>query len=165
MGESRLQKLHDQGQSIWIDLLSRSLVRSGELKRMIDGDSVTGLTSNPAIFQKAIAGGDDYDEQISQLLQSIDDPRAIFFELAIADVQDACDVLRPVWDRTGGADGYASLEVDPGLAFDTKATFEQAVDLHARVDRPNLYVKIPATREGLTERPAGRERRAHDGER
>jgi transaldolase len=149
MPESRLDAVAAAGQSVWIDLLSRDFVHSGELGRMVAEDAVTGLTSNPTIFQKAIAGGGAYDEQISRLLQTTDDPRAIFFELAITDVRDACDVLRPVWDRTRGGDGYVSLEVDPGLAFDTKATFEQAVDLHGRVDRPNLYVKIPATREGL----------------
>jgi transaldolase len=149
MGETRLQKLHDQGQSIWIDLLSRSLVRSGELKRMIDEDSVTGLTSNPAIFQKAIAGGEGYDEQLRACLEETDDPRAIFTSLAVDDVRAACTVFEPVWNATGGRDGYVSLEVDPDLAADTKGTFEQAVELHGRVERPNVYIKIPATREGL----------------
>ncbi len=149
MAEARLEAIAARGQSVWIDLLSRELVHTGELKRMVDEDAVTGLTSNPTIFQKAIAGGDDYDEQIGRCLEETDDPREIFFALAVEDVRDACDVLRPVWDATGGGDGYVSLEVDPGLAFDTKATFDQAVDLHGRVDRPNLYVKIPATREGL----------------
>jgi transaldolase len=146
---TRLQKLHDQGQSIWIDLLSRHLVHSGELKRLIDEDWVTGLTSNPSIFQKAIAGGEGYDAQLSSLLKTTDDARQIFFALAIEDVRDACDVFAPVWEASGGRDGFVSLEVDPGLAFDTEATFEQALDLHARVARQNLYVKIPATKEGL----------------
>ena len=145
----RLARLHAQGQSIWIDLLSRHLVHSGELQRLVDEDSVTGLTSNPSIFQKAISEGNGYDAQIRRCLQGTDDPREIFFELAIADVRDACEVFRPVWDGTRGRDGFVSLEVDPGLAFDTTATFDQAVDLHDRVDRPNLYVKIPATKEGL----------------
>ena len=150
MADSRLHTLAAQGQSVWIDLLSRDFVHSGELQRMIDEDAVTGLTSNPSIFQKAIAGGSDYDEQLAVCLEQTDDPRAIFFELAIADVRDACDVLRPAWEASGGGDdGFVSLEVDPGLAADTKGTFEQAVDLHARVERPNLYVKIPATLEGL----------------
>ena len=116
---------------------------------MIDEDAVTGLTSNPSIFQKAIASGSDYDEQIEELLGRSDDLREIFFELAVSDVRAACDVLRPIWDSTGGGDGYASLEVDPGLAFDTKATIDQAVQLHEAVDRPNVFIKIPATREGL----------------
>jgi len=147
--DSPLQLLARQGQSIWIDLLSRDFVHSGELQRMIDEDAVTGLTSNPSIFQKAIASGSDYDEQIAECLEETDDPRVIFFQLAITDVRDACDILRPAWEASGGDDGFVSLEVDPGLAADTKGTFEQAVDLHARVGRPNLYVKIPATLEGL----------------
>ncbi len=149
MGETRLGKLHDQGQSIWIDLLSRSLVHSGELKRMVDEDSVTGLTSNPAIFQKAIAGGEGYDEQIRECLEETDDPRAIFARLAIDDVRAACEQFDPVWRASGGGDGYVSLEVDPDLAADTSGTFAQAVELHGRVDRPNVYIKIPATKEGL----------------
>ncbi len=149
MSESRLTEVAARGQSIWIDLLSREFVHSGELKRLVDEDSVTGLTSNPSIFQKAIAGGGDYDAQIRESLEETDDPKEIFLRLAVDDVRDACDVLRPVWDATGGADGYVSLEVDPGLARDERGTVEQAVDLHGRVDRPNVYIKIPATVEGL----------------
>jgi transaldolase len=150
MPNARLAALAARGQSIWIDLLSRELVGSGELAGLVADKSVTGLTSNPSIFQKAIAGGGGgYDDQIRELLGETDDPREIFFALAIEDVRAACDVLRPVWERTDGLDGYVSLEVDPGLAFDTKATFEQAVDLHERVQRDNLYVKIPATKEGV----------------
>jgi transaldolase len=149
MAESRLAQVAARGQSVWIDLLSRELVHSGELKRLVDECSVTGLTSNPSIFQKAIAGGGDYDDQIRASLEHTDDPREVFLQLAVEDVRDACDVLRPVWDASGGSDGYASLEVDPGLAHDAHATIDQAVDLHARVDRPNVYIKIPATAEGL----------------
>jgi len=149
MTESRLHRLAARGQSVWIDLLSRDFVHSGELQRMIDEDAVTGLTSNPSIFQKAISGGADYDEQIKECLESEDDPRKIFFRLAITDVRDACDVLRPISDATGGQDGYVSLEVDPGLAFDTEGTLEQAIELHEAVERPNVYIKIPATPEGL----------------
>jgi len=150
MAESRLEKLTSRGQSVWIDLLSRELVYSGELKTLRDDYSVTGLTSNPSIFQKAIAGGGAYDDQIRASLDETDDAREIFWRLAIDDVRDACDVLRPVWDRTGGADGYVSLEVDPGLAHDDRATIDQAVDLHERVDKANLYIKIPATVEGVS---------------
>ena len=150
MAESRLAQVAARGQSVWIDLLSRDLVHSGELKKLVDELSVTGLTSNPSIFQKAIAGGGDYDDQIRESLEQTDDPREVFLELAVEDVRDACDVLRPVWDATGGADGYVSLEVDPGLAHDERATIDQAVDLHGRVDKPNLYIKIPATVEGLS---------------
>ena len=149
MGDSRLHRLAARGQSIWLDSLSRELVRGGGLKRLADEDAVTGVTSNPTIFQKAIASGGDYDEQLKACLKELDDPTEIFFRLAIDDVRDACDVLRPVWDRTGGADGYISLEVEPGLAYDTQKTIDQALELHERVDRKNLYVKIPATAPGI----------------
>jgi transaldolase len=149
MAESRLAELAARGQSIWIDLLSREFIRSGELKRLVDDYSVTGATSNPSIFQKAIAGGGDYDDQIRASLDETKDPKEIFWQLAVEDVREACDVVRPVWDATGGLDGYISLEVDPGLAHDERGTVEQAVDLHARVDRPNVYIKIPATVEGV----------------
>jgi transaldolase len=150
MSDSRLAQVVAHGQSVWIDLLSRELVHSGELKKLVDDFSVTGLTSNPSIFQKAIAGGEDYDDQIRESLEQTDDPREVFLQLAVEDVRDACDVLRPVWDTTSGRDGYVSLEVDPGLAHDERATIDQAVDLHGRVDKPNLYIKIPATVEGLS---------------
>jgi transaldolase len=149
MAKSRLDELAARGQAVWIDNLSRELVHDGGLQRLIDDDAVTGVTSNPTIFQKAIASGDAYDAQLKELLAETDDPRQIFFALAIDDVRDACDVLRPVWERANGQDGYVSLEVDPSLAYDTAGTFEQAIDLHNRVDRANLYVKIPATEPGL----------------
>src|SRR5581483_9920880 len=149
MPNARLAALAARGQSIWIDLLSRELVGSGDLAELVADKSVTGLTSNPSIFQKAIAGGGDYDDGIKELLGETDDPREIFFALAVEDVRAACDVLRPVWERTNGLDGYVSLEVDPGLASDTQATFEQAVELHERVQRDNLYIKIPATKAGV----------------
>src|SRR6516225_6324877 len=133
MAESRLAQLAARGQSVWIDLLSRELVHSGELRKLVDDFSVTGLTSNPSIFQKAIAGGGDYDDQIRESLEQTDDPREVFLQLAVEDVRDACDVLRPVWDATRGADGYVSLEVDPGLADDERATIDQAAELHGRV--------------------------------
>src|SRR3954452_22664933 len=114
MANARLAALAARGQSIWIDLLSRELVGSGDLARLVGDRSVTGLTSNPSIFQKAIAGGGGgYDSQIRDLLEESDDPREIFAALAIEDVRSACDVLRPVWERTDGFDGYVSLEVDP----------------------------------------------------
>ena len=147
--KSRLRELAAHGQSVWFDTLSRDLIHSGELKRMIDEDSVTGLTSNPAIFQKAIAGGEGYDEQIRECLEETGDPRAIFTRLAIDDVRDACDVLKPAYDASGGVDGYVSMEVEPGIAYDTEKTFAQARWIAAEVDRPNLYVKIPATMPGL----------------
>ena len=149
MPESKLRKLTERGQSVWIDNLSRQLVHGGGLQRLVDESFVTGVTSNPTIFQKAIAHGDDYDEQLRSLLDSTQDPREIFFRLAEDDVRDACDVLMPVWERTDGNDGYVSIEVDPWLAYDTEGTFEQAIELHEAVERPNLYVKIPATMPGL----------------
>ncbi len=149
MAKSRLRKLADAGQSIWVDNLSRELVHGGGLQRLVDEDAVTGVTSNPTIFQKAIASGSAYDEQLAAAMGETDDPRELFFRVAVTDVQDACDVLRPVWERTGGDDGFISLEVDPGLAYETVETFEQAIDLYARVDRPNVFIKIPATRLGL----------------
>jgi transaldolase len=149
MANSRLQRLAERGQSIWIDNLSRQLVHGGGLQQLIEERSVTGVTSNPTIFQKAISQSRDYDEQLRACLETTDDPREIFFRLAEDDVRDACDVLRPIWERTGGADGYVSIEVDPWLAYDTEGTFEQAVELHEAIDRPNLYVKIPATMPGL----------------
>ncbi|HEY7538187.1 MAG TPA: transaldolase [Gaiellaceae bacterium] len=149
MTKSRLYQLTERGQSVWVDFLSREFVRSGGLARAIAEDAVTGMTSNPTIFQQAISAGSDYDEQLKACLDTLDDPLEVFFELAEADVRDACDVLRPVWESTAGRDGYVSLEVDPGLAYETNATFEQAIRLHEQVDRPNLLVKIPATEPGL----------------
>ena len=145
-----LQKLGEHGQSVWLDYISRELVTSGELERLVADSNVTGLTSNPTIFEKAIAHGTDYDAQIRELLSAgVTDPNDIFFALAISDIQRACDILRPVWERTSGADGFASLEVAPSLAHDTAGTNAMVDDLWKRVDRPNLMVKIPATPEGV----------------
>jgi transaldolase len=147
--KSRLHQLAERGQSVWIDFLSREFVHGGELERMIEEDAVTGITSNPTIFQQAIAKSGDYDDQLKELLATTDDPSEIFFALAIDDVRDACDVLRPVWERTNGQDGYVSLEVDPTLASKTEETLEQALGLNGQVGRPNVFVKIPATKAGL----------------
>src|SRR2546423_11210488 len=116
--KSPLQQLADHGQSVWIDYLSRQLLHSGELERMMREHAVVGVTSNPTIFQKAIAEGDAYDEQLREVLSRQDDPKEVFLELAVRDVQDACDLLRPVWDGGHGKDGYVSIEVDPNLADD-----------------------------------------------
>lgn len=147
---SPLERLSALGQSVWIDYLSRDVLRSGQLARHMREDAVVGVTSNPTIFQQALASGSSYDEALRQALTHDQDPHALFFDLAVQDVTDACDLLRPVYDR-GGAhrDGYVSLEVDPTLAYDTAGTVAQATELHERVARPNLYVKIPATKEGL----------------
>jgi transaldolase len=149
MADSRLQKLATRGQSIWFDTLSRDLVHTGELKRMMDEDAVTGVTSNPTIFQKALSSGDAYDEDMKRLLGETDDPETIFFSLALQDIRDACDTLAPAYEATDGADGYVSMEVLPGLAYETEATFDQARWIAKEVDRPNLMVKIPATMPGL----------------
>jgi transaldolase len=149
MAKSRLHELAARGQSVWFDTLSRELVHSGELARMMDEDAVTGVTSNPTIFQKALSSGDAYDDDMRKLLQEMDDPEEIFFSLALQDIRDACDVLKPAYDASNGMDGYVSMEVLPGLAYDTEKTFAQARWIATEVDRPNVYVKIPATMAGL----------------
>jgi transaldolase len=145
---SRLDKVAAQGQSVWFDTLSRDLVHSGELARMIKDDAVTGVTSNPTIFQKALSQGTAYDEQIKELYAETDDVTEIFFRLALADIRDACDVLAAVHEESPW-DGFVSMEVLPALAYDTEATFTQAQWIAKEVDRPNLMVKIPATQAGL----------------
>ncbi len=149
MTKSRLHQLSELGQSVWIDYLSRDMLRSGELARLHEEDAVVGVTSNPTIFQKALSAGDVYDEQLREELEEERDPKELFLRLAVRDVQDACGVLRPVWDEGSGRDGYVSLEVDPTLAYDTEATIAEAARLHELVDLPNLFVKIPATEPGL----------------
>jgi transaldolase/glucose-6-phosphate isomerase len=145
-----LQQLGEHGQSVWLDFISRELVTTGQLEQRVADENVTGLTSNPTIFQKAIAEGSLYDDQIRELISSgIDDPQDVFTELAISDIQHAADILRPVHERTSGADGYVSLEVPPALSHDTDATIATARSLWERVDRPNLMIKIPATLEGM----------------
>ncbi len=146
---NRLQLLSEQGQSVWIDFLSRDLLHGGGLARMMEEDAVVGVTSNPTIFQRAIGQGDDYDAQLKELAGKIDDPKELFLELSAQDVAEACDLLRPVFDATAGVDGYVSWEVDPSFAYDRERTYEEAQRLHAWIDRPNLYVKIPATKPGL----------------
>jgi transaldolase len=143
---SRLHQLSALGQSVWIDYLSRDLIESGALVRAVDEDAVVGVTSNPSIFQKALAHGHAYDEQIAA---SGGDAKSVFLELAMSDVTTACDLLRPVWDRREGGDGYVSIEVDPNLAGQTAATIAQATHFHEAIARPNLLVKIPATDAGV----------------
>jgi transaldolase / glucose-6-phosphate isomerase len=145
----RLAALTAAGTSVWLDQIRRSLIEGGELARLIREDSLRGVTSNPAIFEKAILGSQDYDEQVAELAEQGHDARRIYEEIAIRDVQLAADVLRSVWDDAGGADGFVSLEVEPALAHDTEGTLEQARDLWRRVDRPNLMIKIPGTDAGL----------------
>ncbi len=149
MAKSRLHELTEHGQSVWFDTLSRDLVHTGRLKEMMEEDAVTGVTSNPTIFQKALSSGDSYDEDLKKLLAETDDPDEIFFSLALQDIRDACDVLKPAYDSSNGVDGYVSMEVLPGLAYDTEGTFDQARWIAKEVEKPNLYVKIPATMAGL----------------
>jgi transaldolase len=149
MAKSRLHELSEAGVSVWIDNLSRDLIQSGELERMMREDAVVGITSNPTIFQKAISSGDAYDAQLREVLKEEKDPTEIFIRLAAKDVTDACDLLRKVWDEGGGKDGYVSIEVDPTLAYDTEGTVAQAIRFHKLINRPNLFVKIPATKPGL----------------
>jgi transaldolase len=146
---SRLHQLSECGVSVWIDSLSREMLETGELKRLIHEDAVVGVTSNPTIFEKALSTGEWYDAQLRTELDDVDDTRQVFFALAVEDIKRACDVLRPVWDRTAGADGFVSIEVDPDIAYEREASFEQAKLLHELVDRENLFVKIPATVPGL----------------
>src|SRR5919201_3737623 len=149
MPESRLHEVSARCQGVWCASLSRDLRRTGELARMMDEDAVAGVTSNPTIFQKAVSHGDAYDDQLRELLGGEDDPKEIFIALAARDIGDACDVLRRVWDGGRGLRGWVSIEVDPFLAAETEATIEEARRLHGLIERPNLYVKIPATKEGL----------------
>jgi transaldolase len=144
-----LQRLAEFGQSVWIDYLSRDLLDSGELARLAAEDAVVSVTSNPTIFEQALSHGDAYDVQLRELLPRGLSGKELFLELACADVAAGCDLLRPVWEQTGGHDGYVSIEVDPNLAYDTRAQYEEAQRLHERIDRPNLFVKIPATMPGL----------------
>jgi transaldolase len=150
MADTPLTRLAAHGQSVWIDYLSRRFVADGDLAALVD-QGVVGVTSNPTIFQGAIADGDAYDEQLREVLKSESEPKEVFLALATQDIQAACDVLRPVWDDAGGnaRDGWVSLEVDPTLAHDTEATIAEAKRLHELVGRPNLFIKIPATKEGL----------------
>lgn len=149
-----LNKIQKQGQSIWLDLLDREIMDSGKLKELIDEDDLRGLTSNPSIFEKAITGSSDYDDDIAKFSKNEDDKGAIFFNMAIEDIQRAADIFKPVFDKTSGTDGFVSLEVSPFLARDTDGTIEQARDLWKRVNRKNLMIKIPGTKQGL---PAIRE--------
>lgn len=143
------QLLHDLGQSIWLDNITRDLLNSGTLKRYIDELSVTGLTSNPTIFDHAIKKSTAYDAAIREKLSKGKSGEALFFELALEDITRAASLFRPVYDRTDGVDGWVSLEVSPLLAYDTASTLAAAKDLHARAGRPNLFIKIPGTQEGL----------------
>ena len=145
----RLAALTAAGTSVWLDQIRRGMIESGELARMVDEDSLRGLTSNPAIFEKAILGSADYDEDMGAAAKEGLSAREVYRRLAVRDVQLAADVLRPVYEQTAGIDGYVSLEVAPRLAHHTQGTLEQARMYWGLVDRPNLMIKIPATPEGI----------------
>ena len=147
---TNLQQLHEAGVSIWLDTLSRQLLRSGEFAELIGDYSVTGATSNPTIFAKAITGSDLYDSQVRELTAAGEsDLRELFFALALDDVRDAAALLRPAYESSGGRDGFISFECTPDLADDTEATIAQATELWHRLDRPNVMIKVPGTEAGL----------------
>ena len=147
MTASRLQRLHDAGQSLWLDYIDRTILTNGDLERRIREDALTGMTSNPTIFEKAIGEGTAYDAQLASPPSGLS-PWELFELLETSDVRDACDLFRPVYDATGGADGFVSIEVSPGAANDATATVEEAHRLWTTVDRPNVMIKVPGTLEG-----------------
>jgi transaldolase/transaldolase/glucose-6-phosphate isomerase len=150
MATSNVKKIHEFDQSIWLDFIDRKIMDSGDLQKLIDEDGVRGVTSNPAIFEKAISSSSDYDQDIKELAQQGKDNEAIFYGLAISDIQRAADMFKPVYEEeVRGADGYISLEVSPHLARDTEGTVKQARELWKAVDRENVMIKIPGTAEGL----------------
>lgn len=147
--KNRLVQLQDYDQSVWLDSISRGLMQSGELQGLVDNDGLRGMTSNPAIFEKAISGSDDYRDQLRALHAAGKGTAEIYEAVAVTDIQSACDVLRPVYDASDGEHGLVSLEVSPELAFDTEGTIAEVRRLWRQVDRPNLMIKIPATDEGI----------------
>src|SRR5215813_5774357 len=149
MGMNGTRRLRDAGQSLWLDNITRGLLTSGGLRRYIDEFSVTGLTSNPTIFDHAIRTGHDYDAAIREKTAAGIGDEELFFELAIDDLRQAADLFRPAHEATNRVDGWVSLEVSPKLAYDTPSTIAQAKQLAAQADRPNLFIKIPGTREGI----------------
>jgi transaldolase len=143
------QKLHELGQSLWLDNITRGLLTNGTLRRYIEEFSITGLTSNPTIFDHAVKNSHDYDDAIRQKVKASKSGEALFFELALEDLRQAADLFRPIHDQTNGVDGWVSLEVSPVLAYDAAGTIAAAKELHARAERPNLFIKIPGTKEGI----------------
>jgi transaldolase len=147
MAENRLKQLHDAGQSIWLDFIDRTMLRNDDLKRRIRDESLTGMTSNPTIFQKALAEGTAYDDQL-RTIEGEPTAMELFEVIATSDVREACDIFHPVYDATKGVDGYVSIEVSPAAANDARATFAEGQRLWATVDRPNVMIKVPGTVEG-----------------
>ena len=149
MAANPIQQLNEFGQSIWLDYIRRQMITSGELRRFIEEDGLKGVTSNPAIFEKAIAGNNDYDEAIQGLARQNKSVEDIYQALTVEDVQMAADVFAPVYDKLDGKDGFISLEVNPHLAHDTTGTIEEARRLWTALNRPNVLIKVPATADGL----------------
>lgn len=149
MATNRVKQIHSFGQSIWLDFINREIIKSGELKKLIDEDGVRGVTSNPAIFEKAITSSSDYDADIAELAKTTSDNEEIFFGIAVKDIQNATDLFKGVYEESNGVDGYVSLEVSPFLALKEKETAEQAEQLWEAVDRKNVMIKIPGTKPGL----------------
>src|ERR687885_1021143 len=143
-----LLELSTQGQSVWYDNISRGLITSGDLQRLLD-DGIVGVTSNPTIFEKAIVGSSDYDDALRQIAKETTEPWQVYQTLALEDIAHAADMLRPIYDRTDALDGYISIEVSPTLAHDTEATMQEARQLWSALNRPNIMVKVPATPEGI----------------
>jgi transaldolase len=146
---NHLREIEAEGQSIWIDNISRQLIDDGIMARLIEEDGISGVTSNPTIFEKAMAHSDRYDDAFREVIDETQDPQEIFERLAYRDIRDAADLFRPVFDRTGGADGYVSFEVPSSLAFDADKTIEAAQHYKAEIDRPNVLIKVPGTAEGV----------------
>jgi transaldolase/transaldolase/glucose-6-phosphate isomerase len=149
MKHNKVKSIHDFGQSIWLDFFDRKIMDTGKLKELIEDDGVTGVTSNPSIFEKAISSSSDYDEDITALAQQKNSNEEVFLSLEIKDIKRAVDLFKPIYEKTNGEDGFVSLEVSPHLAHDTEGTIKQARELWKAVDRKNVMVKIPATAEGL----------------
>ena len=146
---NRLHEIEALGQSIWIDNLNRDLLDDGKLKSLFEDDGLTGVTSNPTIFEKGMGHSDSYDDAFREVAAETDDPQEIFEQLALSDVRDAADLLRPVFDRTGGQDGFVSFELPASLAFDAQGSIEQALRLQELIDRENVFIKVPGTAEGV----------------
>src|SRR5262244_1234804 len=149
MKQTPTRTLREAGQSLWLDNITRKLLTSGTLRRYIDELGITGLTSNPTIFDHAISKSSDYDQAIGQKVKAGVSGEQLFFELALEDLTQAADLFRPIHEATDGVDGWVSLEVSPTLAYDTSSTVAAARDLHARAGRENLFIKIPGTAEGI----------------
>lgn len=149
MDANKVKAIHNFGQSIWLDFIDRKIINNGQLQKLIDEDGIRGVTSNPAIFEKAISSSDDYNEDISAASQQKNSNDEIFYELAVKDIQRAADFFKPVYEESHGEDGFVSLEVSPRLARDTEGTIKQARELWKAVDRKNVMIKIPGTAEGL----------------